>query len=413
MATSGYALVATENWQHIWKLGTNIRLQHDRINSQTSRVISVRLEAQGKIITHCGEQGGKVGHGTYRPVNVMYDVKGPRFMLACTGQGHEALWVVLYVEVIENEVTYRFKTYPLFTGETEIPYRLPLFSLTKQEFSNRLGHFFCLGLISIQRIAKQWVCAVNMCCEDPQGFALSSYVIRQGQSTSFTWIKRNITLMPTFKRAFKQQYEMTLFWTKIIYLTEEVCDGSDHNAALETKEGWRFSGKHYVVADETFARKLHSLSVDAPRGIKYYRSEDGSYDLNPAKGLGTVELLLAGMEPHPGPDRAEDFNQVYRVFQHLSRYEYFYVFNDRIEIRFPFFYSVSLDSHAPPAVLDAALQIAAVYRGRMHQQEKDSFVEMYLVGRMKRFTGDDGGGDASDGDQIDLNESETEDTLWN
>jgi len=90
MARSGYTLIATEDWQYGWKLGTNIRLQHDRMNSQTSRVVSIRLETQGKIITHCGEQGGKVGHGTYRPVNVMYDVKGPRFMLGCTGQGHES-----------------------------------------------------------------------------------------------------------------------------------------------------------------------------------------------------------------------------------------------------------------------------------------------------------------------------------
>jgi len=100
------------------------------------------------------------------------------------------------------------------------------------------------------------------------------------------------------------------------------------------------------------------------------------------------------------------------VFQHLSRYKYFYVYLDRIEIHYPFFYSVALDSHEPPDVIDAGVQIASVYRGRMEQMGKNSFTEMYLVGMLKRFKDDDGGGDTNDGFQLDLTESETEDTLW-
>jgi len=104
-----------------------------------------------------------------------------------------------------------------------------------------------------------------------------------------------------------------------------------------------------------------------------------------------IKMLKSGGEIHPGPDDSEDWDRTFMVFRALYRYRYYYVFENRIEIRSPFYYSVSL-AGGPLDVIDSAIQIAAVYRGRMELIGRNCLADLYLAGRVRRYDGDEGSG---------------------
>jgi hypothetical protein len=104
-----------------------------------------------------------------------------------------------------------------------------------------------------------------------------------------------------------------------------------------------------------------------------------------------IAALRSGLEINPGPCHGEEYRRDYAVFQRLALFDHFYVFIDRIELRDPFHLVVyTYGSFRYDVILDAALQLAAMFRGRMFAQGRDSIEYLYSVGKLIRTPGDDG-----------------------
>jgi len=104
-----------------------------------------------------------------------------------------------------------------------------------------------------------------------------------------------------------------------------------------------------------------------------------------------IEALRSGLEINPGPCHGEEYRRDYAVFQRLALFDHFYVFIDRIELRNPWDMVVyTYGSFRYDVILDAALQLAAMFRGRMHAHGRDSLEYLYSMGKLIRIPGDDG-----------------------